>query len=215
MLRRLVAEAVGTFFLVFCGTGAIVVDSASGGMVTHLGIAITFGLVVMCMIFVFGDVSGAHFNPAVTIAFALSRRFAFSGVVPYVVSQLFGAGFASLILRALFPGAVTFGATVPAAGALQSLILEIIISMALMLVIFSVSTGSREKGLFAGIAIGGAVALAAIFAGPISGASMNPARSFGPALVAMNPDSLWIYFLGPCVGTSLAAFLTMFLESRS
>jgi aquaporin Z len=202
--RRLAAEAIGTFALVFAGTGAIVVDGASGGAVTHVGIALTFGLVVMASIQAFGDVSGAHLNPAVTLAFVVAKRFPARELGGYVAAQCTGAIAASLFLRGLFPHDATLGATLPAGSHGQSFALEIVLTWFLMLVILSVSDGSRERGILASLAIGGVVALEALFAGPISGASMNPARSLAPALVSGESSGLWIYLAAPVTGALLA-----------
>ena len=198
------AEFFGTFALVFCGTGAIVIDGAAGGAVTHSGVALTFGLVVMALIYTFGDVSGAHFNPAVTLAFAAAKRFETRRVMPFIAAQLAGGIAASLLLRALFPADATLGATVPRGPALQSLVLEIVLTWFLMLVILNVSTGAKEKGITAGIAIGAVIGLEAMFAGPICGASMNPARSVAPALVSLHLSEVWLYILGPIAGALLA-----------
>lgn len=203
-MRRLLAEALGTFCLVFAGTGAIVVDQSTGGSITHAGVALTFGLVVMAMIYTFGDVSGAHLNPAVSVAFALSGRFAPRDGPGYVVAQVLGALAASALLRVLFPGSSTLGATLPAGSAWQALVLEAVLTFILMLVILSVSSGPKERGIMAGIAVGGVVGLEAMFAGPVSGASMNPARSLAPAVVSGHVGSLWVYLLAPVVGAAAA-----------
>ncbi len=203
-MKRLVAEFLGTFGLVFAGTGAIVINQASHGTITHVGIALTFGLVVLAMIYTFGDVSGAHLNPAVTTAFAIARRFAWIHVPGYVFAQIAGAFAGSAILRLLFPSDATLGATLPAGSDSQSFILETVLTFLLMLVILSVSTGAKEKGITAGIAIGAVIGLEAMFAGPICGASMNPARSLAPAVVSGHVQSLWVYLLAPVVGAILA-----------
>jgi len=203
-MKKLVAEFLGTFALVFAGTGAIVINHVSGGVIGHAGIALTFGLIVLAMIYTFGDVSGAHLNPAVTTAFAAARRFPWSRVPAYMLAQVLGALSASAILRALFPADETLGATLPAGTALQSFILEIILTFLLMLVVLSVSTGAKEKGITAGIAIGAVIALEAMFAGPICGASMNPVRSLAPAIVSGKVASLWVYLAGPTLGALLA-----------
>jgi aquaporin Z len=203
-MKKLFAEFLGTFGLVFAGTGAIVIDHASGGTIGHAGIAFTFGLVVLAMIYTFGDISGAHFNPAVTIAFAAARRLAWREVPGYFGAQLLGACAASGLLRALFPADATLGATLPAGPAMQSFILEIVLTALLMLVVLSVSTGAKEKGITAGIAVGSVIALEAMFAGPICGASMNPVRSLAPALVSGHLESLWLYLAAPVLGALLA-----------
>jgi MIP family channel proteins len=206
-VRRCAAECFGTFVLVFFGTGAVVVDQVTGGGVTHVGVALTFGLVVLALIDALGDVSGAHLNPAVTVGFWVARRFPGRDVLPYVASQCAGALLASLLLRATFPHAPTLGETLPSGGALPSAILETILTTVLMFVILSVSTGAKEKGAKAGTAIGAVVGLEALFAGPISGASMNPARSLAPALVSGRVADLWIYLAAPLAGALLAVLL--------
>lgn len=203
-MRKCAAEFFGTFCLVFAGTGAIVVDELSAGAVTHAGVALTFGLVVLAMIYTVGDISGAHLNPAVTIGFFAAGRFDAAWVLPYLASQILGAVSASGLLYLLFPQSSTFGMTVPAGPVLQSFGLEIVLSAMLMWVILSVSIGAKEKGITAGIAIGSIIALEALFAGPICGASMNPARSLAPALVAMQFQSLWIYLSAPVLGALVA-----------
>ncbi len=202
--RKLTAELFGTFALVFAGTGAIVINDVSGGTVSHVGIALTFGLIVLAMIYALGDVSGCHMNPAVTLGFFVARRFEARLVVPYIASQCLGAILASLTLRVMFPTNATLGATLPAGDASQSFIMEFILTLILMFVILSVSTGSKEKGVMAGVAVGSVITLEALFAGPISGASMNPARSLAPALVSLRFNSLWIYLLAPVLGACLS-----------
>ena len=208
-MKKLLAEFLGTFGLVFAGTGAIVINHAAGGVIGHAGIALTFGLVVMAMIHTFGDVSGAHLNPAVTLGFWAARRFPLREVPGYVGAQVSGALAASALLAGLFPEDRTLGATLPAGGEGQSLIMELVLTALLMLTILSVSTGAKEKGITAGIAIGGVIALEAMFAGPVCGASMNPARSLAPALVSGHLDHLWIYLYAPIVGALIAVPLCM------
>lgn len=203
MYKRLLAEAFGTFWLVFAGTGAIIVGDISG-VIPHFGVAIVFGLVVFVMIAALGDISGAHINPAVTIGFYLAKRLPSRAVMPYIASQIVGALLASLILNALFPIHGSLGATNPAGTFAQSWVLEVILTMGLMFVILSVSAGASEKGITAGLAIGSVVGLAALFAGPISGASMNPARSLAPAMVSGHVENLLLYLTAPFVGAALA-----------
>ncbi len=214
-MKNLVAEFLGTFALVFAGTGAIVVNAASSGGIGHAGVALTFGLVVMVMIYCFGDVSGAHLNPAVTIAFAVARRFPWSQVAGYAAAQMLGALSASGLLRVLFPdkaGAPWLGATQPAGPDWQSFVFEVVLTFFLMLVILNVSTGAKEKGITAGIAVGGTIAFEAMFAGLICGASMNPARSLAPALVSGHVDHLWIYLTAPVLGALLAVPVVCFVR---
>jgi aquaporin Z len=203
-LRKLTAELFGTFALVFAGTGAIIINEVYGGAVTHLGVALTFGLVVLAMIYAVGDVSGAHLNPAVTIGFWVARRFPLRQIVPYVSSQCGGALLATGLLRALFPEHRTLGSTVPSGSIAQSFVLELVLTLMLMFVILSVSSGSKEKGLMAGVAVGGVIGLEALFAGPVSGASMNPARSLAPAIVSGQLGSIWVYLSAPVLGACLA-----------
>jgi aquaporin Z len=203
-MRRLAAEVFGTFALVFAGTGAIVVNDVSAGTVTHVGVALTFGLVVLAMIYALGDVSGAHLNPAVTLGFLAARRFEGRWVIPYVAAQVVGAGAASMTLRLLFPDHATLGATLPAGSAAQSFVMESILTLVLMFVVLSVSTGAKEKGITAGIAVGSVIALEALFAGPVCGASMNPARSLAPAVVSGHLEHLWVYLTAPVLGAAAA-----------
>ena len=205
-MKKLAAEFIGTFALVFAGTGAIVIDDVSGGAVTHVGVALTFGLIVLAMIYTLGDISGAHINPAITIGFWFSRRFPSSEVLPYVASQCAGAFAASAMLRLLFPQNSSLGATGPAGPAWQSFVLEFLLTAILMFVILGVSTGAHEKGITAGIVVGSTIALEAMFAGPICGASMNPARSLAPAFVSMHLENLWIYLIAPAVGAFAGVF---------
>jgi aquaporin NIP len=203
-MKRCCAELIGTFALVFAGTGAIIINEASGGAVTHVGVALTFGLIVLAMIYTVGDISGAHLNPAVTIGFWAARRLPSRGVLPYIGSQLAGALLASGLLRILFPENKLLGATLPAGSELQSFVLETVLTFLLMLTILNVSTGAEEKGITAGIAVGAVIALAAMFAGPICGASMNPARSLAPALLSRHFEHLWIYLAAPPLGACAA-----------
>jgi aquaporin NIP len=210
-MQRYVSEVLGTFAIVFCGTGAIIINQETHGTITHVGVAMTFGLIVSAMIYALGNVSGAHFNPAVTVAFTIAGRFAGRQVLPYIVSQLIGAVLASAVLRYLFPANELLGATLPAGPEGQSFVLEFILTYFLMLVILNVACGSKEQGMFAGLAIGAVVLLEAMFAGPICGASMNPARSLAPALVSGHLEHLWLYLVAPTVGAIAAVFTWKFL----
>ena len=203
-MKKYLAELLGTYALVFAGTGAIIINQQTHGSITHVGVAITFGLIVMSMIYTFGDISGAHLNPAVSIAFTAARKFPIRELVPYITAQLCGALMASITLKYLFPNNQLLGATIPAGSAEQSFILEFILTFFLMLVIINVASGSKEHGMFAGLAIGSVVALEAIFAGPVCGASMNPARSFAPAIVSGHTEFLWIYLSATTLGSLLA-----------
>ncbi len=203
-MNKYFCEFLGTFALVFAGTGAIVINDYSAGVITHLGIALVFGMVVMAMIYAVGDVSGAHINPAVTVAFWLAKRLPGREVAPYIISQVLGGLLASAILLLVFSGHKTLGATIPSIDGVKAFGFEIVLTFLLMFVIIHVSEGAKEKGLMAGAAIGAMVGLEAMFAGPVTGASMNPARSLAPALVSGELQHLWIYLTAPFIGASLA-----------
>jgi aquaporin NIP len=213
MRRQFLAEVIGTASLVFAGCGAIVVNDLQQGAVTHVGVSLVFGLIVLAMIYTVGEVSGAHLNPAVTLGFWWAGRLPASAVPNYLTAEFVGALVGAGLLKALFPESMTLGATHPDGSALQSCLLELLLTFLLMFVILSVSRGAREKGLTAGIVVGSVIALEALFAGPISGASMNPARSFGPALLSGSMNDLWIYFVGPIVGALLAGTISTFLHA--
>jgi len=199
-MKKYIAEFIGTFALVFCGTGAIIINEVTGGTITHLGVSIVFGLVVMAMIYTLGDISGAHINPAVTFGFWSAGRFPTRELLPFLTAQFAGAILASIILKFLFPQSLCLGATLPVVPDMHAFAIEVVLTFFLMFVIISVSTGAKEKGITAGIVVGSVIALAAMFAGPITGASMNPARSFAPALISNNFSSLHVYLLAPLVG---------------
>lgn len=211
--QALAAEAIGTFALVFAGAGAIVVNAKTGSL-GHVGIAATFGLVVMAMIYAVGHVSGAHFNPAVSFAFALTRHFPWSHVGGYWVAQLLGALGAALLLRASLGDIANVGATLPLGSAPQAFLWETILTFFLMFVIMAVATDTRAVGEAAAIAIGGTVALDALFGGPITGASMNPARSFGPAIASGELRDLWLYLVAPICGAALGAIAYLFVRGE-
>jgi aquaporin NIP len=207
MINKWISEFLGTFGLVFAGTGAIVINDQFGGVITHPGIAISFGLIVMAMIYAVGDISGAHLNPAVTVGFWLAARLPAKNIPGYVISQIMGALAGSLLLKLVFPQHDTLGSTLPAISLIGAFAFEVILTFFLMFVIIHVATGAKEKGLMAGVAIGATVALAAMFAGPVTGASMNPARSLAPAMFSGNFTHLWIYLTAPFIGSVLAIFL--------
>lgn len=202
-LSAALAELCGTFILVFAGTGAIVINGVSSGVVTHPGIALTFGLVVLAMIHTFGPISGAHMNPAVTLGLFAAGRFPRRSLAAYLCSQLAGAVLASLVLRLLFPDHTTLGSTIPSGPWLQSFVLEVILTWILMLVVLRLADAPTSNAQ-AGLVVGSVIALEAMFAGPICGASMNPVRSLGPALVSLNLQHLWIYLTAPVLGALLA-----------
>jgi len=213
LIRSLVAEMIGAFALVFAGCGAIVVN-AKTGQIGHLGVALSFGLVITVMIYALGHISGAHFNPAVTFAFALTRHFPWPRVAPYWAAQLVGAIVAALVLRASLGNIADLGATTPSGSAGQSFLWELILTFFLMLVIAAVATDTLAVGEAAAIAIGATVGLDALFGGPISGASMNPARSLGPGLVSGELTSIWVYLLAPLAGAAIAAVTYQLLRSE-
>ncbi len=201
-MKKLIAESLGTFALIFCGTGAMTINEITNGSISHVGVAITWGLIVMTMIYAFGEISGAHFNPAVTIGFAFAKKFAWADVPKYILAQLIGAILASALLCFLFPESQFLGETVPADGfpAYKAAILEFLLTFFLMVVIINVSTGSKEIGTMAAIAVGAVILLEAMFAGPMTKASMNPVRSIAPALFTGNFQHLWLYIVAPILG---------------
>lgn len=210
-MNRYAAEFTGTFMLVFIGCGAAAVNSMTQGP-GHIGVCIAFGLTVTAVIYSLGNVSGAHINPAVTTAFLISGKLKAKEFLPYVLSQFTGAAVAGFALRFIFPEAESLGVTLPSGDWYRIFILEVIISMILMLIILNIAHGYKEEGIMAGAAIGGYIIAAAIFAGPVSGGSMNPARSFGPAVASLNFEHLWIYLTAPVIGTSAAVPAWRFLQ---
>jgi MIP family channel proteins len=213
-LHRAAAEFVGTFGLVFAGCGAIMIDGIANGSITHVGVALTFGLSIMTMIYATGHISGAHFNPAVTLAFAATRHFPLALVPAYLLAQFAAGVAASAVLRLLFGDVARLGSTLPSGSAGQSLALEALLTFFLMFVIIAVATDTRAVGQAAAIASGGTVGLEALFAGPISGASMNPARSLGPAVVSGTWAAQWLYVVGPLVGALAGAFAYQFVRGE-
>lgn len=200
-----VAELFGTFLLVLAGCGAIVVNDLYSGLLGHGGVSLSFGLVVMVVIYALGNISGAHLNPAVTLGFYAAGRFPLARVLPFVLSQCLGATLAAVLLKLAFAQHPSMGSTLPTVTILNAFVIEVLLSYILMLVILNVSTRYMEKGIMAGVAIGATVGLEALIGGPLTGASMNPARSLGPALVSNNLNILWLYLIAPVVGTLLAA----------
>ena len=211
-MKNYISEFIGTFAMIFCGTGAMTINEITGGDVTHVGIGITWGLIVMAMIYAFGEISGAHFNPAVSIAFAYAKKFSWKEVPKYIFFQVAGAFAASLLLMWLFPKSELLGATIPTVDVWRAFVLELILTFFLMVVIINVSTGSKEVGMMAGIAIGSVVLLEALFAGPITNASMNPARSLAPNIVSGNIEGLWLYIFAPIIGALLAVVSCKFVK---
>ena len=214
-MKNYISEFIGTFAMIFCGTGAMTINEITGGDVTHVGIGITWGLIVMAMIYAFGEISGAHFNPAVSIAFAYAKKFSWKEVPKYIFFQVAGAFAASLLLMWLFPESELLGATIPTVDVWRAFVLELILTFFLMVVIINVSTGSKEVGMMAGIAIGSVVLLEALFAGPITNASMNPARSLAPNIVSGNIKELWLYILAPIIGALLAVVSCKFVKHEN
>jgi aquaporin NIP len=214
-MKNYISEFIGTFAMIFCGTGAMTINEVTGGDVTHVGIGITWGLIVMAMIYAFGEISGAHFNPAVSIAFAHAKKFSWKEVPKYIFFQVAGAFAASLLLMWLFPKSELLGATIPTVDVWRAFVLELILTFFLMVVIINVSTGSKEVGMMAGIAIGSVVLLEALFAGPITNASMNPARSLAPNIVSGNIKGLWLYILAPIIGALLAVVSCKFVKHEN
>jgi aquaporin NIP len=213
LVRALVAEAIGTFALVFAGCGAIMVDAKTHEL-GHVGVAITFGLVIMFGIYAVGHISGAHFNAAVTFAFALTRHFSWRRAVFYWGAQLVGAVSAAALLRGSLGNIASVGATFPSGTARQSFLWELVMSAFLMFVILAVATDTRAVGEAAAIAIGGTIALDVMFGGPISGASMNPVRSLGPGLVSGDLHDIWVYLLAPLVGAALGGLAYQFVRGE-
>jgi aquaporin NIP len=207
LLRRTTAEALAAFALVFAGCGAIVADARYDGVLGAVGVSLVFGLIIMVMVYATGHLSGAHINPAVTIAFTLSRHFPPRDAAAYLAGQLAGAIAGALVLLAVWPDQPgDLGATVPSVGVGSAFVYELVLTAFLMFVIMAVATDTRAVGAAAAIAIGGTVGLDALFGGPVTGASMNPARSFGPALAAGQWHDFWIYVAGPVAGAALGAF---------
>lgn len=214
IMKKYLSEFIGTFILVFAGTGVVIVDQHTGGAVTLTGIAICWGMIIVATIYAFGDISGNHINPAVTIAMAVDKRFEWKEVPAFLIAQLLGAFGASLLLHFLFPDNTSLGTTQPGGSLMQSFIMEVIMTFILLLVILRVSTGSKEKGITAGLVIGATVAFLVLFGGPVSGTSLNPTRSLAPAIVSGNLNALWIYLTAPAIGAVAAVFAHRVLHTE-
>lgn len=213
-MKRYFAELLGTFTLVFTGTGSIIVDQASEGALGHVGVSLVFGLVIMAMIYAFGNVSGAHLNPVVTIGLAVARRFSWHDVLGYICAQMIGAFAASLLLRYLFEASTTLGETLPSGNWSQSFLIEMVLTAVLMMVILSVSSGRKKMAGTTGITVGAVVGLGAMFAGPISGGSFNPARSLAPAIISGKTDDLWLYPSATLIGALIGVCLCCGVHDR-
>ncbi len=212
-MKKYLAEVIGTFILLFVGTGCVIVEQQTGAL-GLTGIATVWGFVIIALIYAFGDISGTHLNPAVTVAFAVDRRFEWKEVLPYLIAQFIGAISASVLLHSLFPENKTLGITQPSGTILQAFIMETVMTFILMMIILRVSVGAKEKGITAGIAIGGTVWFLVLFGGPICGASLNPTRSLAPAIVTGNFQSLWIYIVAPLAGALSAVLVHRVLHSE-
>jgi MIP family channel proteins len=206
LARRAAAEGIATFALVFAGCGAIIADAHYDGALGAVGVSLVFGLTIMVMVYATGHLSGAHINPSVTLAFTLSRHFPARDAVAYIAAQLMGAALGAVALLAVWPDQpAQLGATVPTVDLGSALVYELVLTAFLMFVIMAVATDTRAVGAAAAIAIGGTVGLDALFGGPVTGASMNPARSFGPAVAAGEWKDFWIYLAGPVLGAAAGA----------
>lgn len=212
-MKKYTAEFIGTFILIFAGTGSVVVQQQLGGALGLPGIAMVWGFAIIALIYAFGDISGTHLNPAVTVSFAVDKRFEWKEVPAYLLAQFAGALSASFLLHFLFPENKTLGITQPSGSETQAFIMEAVMTFILMLVILRVSVGAKEKGITAGIAIGGTVWFLVLFGGPVCGTGLNPTRSIAPAIVTGNFQSLWLYIVAPFTGALTSVFVHKFLHT--
>ena len=213
--NKYIAEGVGTFALVFTGCGSAIVNDAHNGALGLVGVSLVFGLIVMAMIYSIGSISGAHINPAVTLGLFFAGKFEQRLIIPYISSQVVGAIIAAIFLRLIFPEHPTLGSTLPAGSNFQAFVMEIALTFFLMFVILQVITGPKENGVLGGIIIGSVVILDILFGGPITGGSMNPARSLGPALISGHFASLWIYLIAPVVGAYIASMVHRLVQGET
>lgn len=204
IIKIITAEIFGTFGLVFIGCGSIISNTVYNNTIGHLGISAGFGTIVMIMIYSVGNISGAHLNPAVTLGFFCAKRLDYKLILPYIISQLIGAFLAVYTLHLIFPTAIDFGTTLPSSTWQVTFVAEVVFTFLLMFVILNVSTGHMEKGIMAGVAVGATVGVLALIGGPISGASMNPARSIAPAFMSSKLQHLWVYIAAPILGAIIA-----------
>lgn len=211
-MKKYLSEALGTFILIFAGTGCVIVNTQTNGALGLPGIAAVWGLLIIALIYAFGDISGTHLNPVVTVAFAVDKRFEWKEVPAYLGSQFTGALTGSLALHLLFPDDTRLGVTQPSGSESQAFIMELIMTFILMIVILRVSVGAKEKGITAGIAIGGTVWLLVLFGGPVCGTSLNPTRSLAPAIVTGNMNAIWVYLTAPFAGALSAVFVHKLLH---
>ena len=213
-MKNYVAEVIGTFMLIFVGTGSVVVNVANDGALSLVGVALAWGLVVAVTIYTIGDISGAHINPAVTIGICVAGRFQVRQVLPYLLAQCTGALLASGLIRVLFPDQASLGPTLPSGSIMQSFIMEVMLTLILMFVVLNVTVGAKEKGITAGFVVGSVIAFEVLVGGPISGASMNPARSIAPAVVGGELQHLWIYLTAPVIGAVIAVGLCSLIRKE-
>jgi aquaporin Z len=215
-VKKYITEFIGTFILIFVGTGSVIVNHNTHGALGLVGVALVWGLVVAALIYTFGRISGAHFNPAVTITFWMVKLLKGKDVVPYIICQLIGAFAASLVLKFIFPDEISLGETKPKGDAMQSFVLEAIMCFILMMVILFTSQGAKETGILAGLAIGGTILVLVLFGGPVSGTSLNPTRSIAPAVVSGKYlEHLWIYITAPLMGMFTAGIVWMLLKEKT